>query len=78
MPVATTRGEITRKGAALPAGRQWRQSNPSSRTGIPRFTRQWSHIYDVSGNEYVDWLMGSGPMILGHAYPAVTRPYQSG
>ena len=32
-----------------------------------------SHIYDVSGNEYVDWLMGSGPMILGHAYPAVTE-----
>lgn len=32
-----------------------------------------SHIYDVSGNEYVDWLMGSGPMILGHAHPAVTE-----
>ena len=28
--------------------------------------------WDVSGNEYVDWLMGSGPMILGHAHPAVT------
>ena len=32
-----------------------------------------SHLYDVSGNEYVDWLMGSGPMILGHAHPAVTE-----
>ena len=30
-------------------------------------------IWDVSGNEYVDWLMGSGPMILGHAHPAVTE-----
>ena len=30
-----------------------------------------SHIFDVSGNEYVDWLMGSGPMVLGHAHPAV-------
>ena len=29
-------------------------------------------VWDVSGNEYVDWLMGSGPMILGHAHPAVT------
>ena len=29
--------------------------------------------WDVSGNEYVDWLMGSGPMILGHAHPAVTE-----
>ena len=32
-----------------------------------------SHIFDVSGNEYVDWLMGSGPMVLGHAHPAVTE-----
>ncbi len=31
-----------------------------------------SHIWDVSGNRYIDWLMGSGPMILGHAHPAVT------
>ncbi len=30
-------------------------------------------VWDVSGNEYVDWLMGSGPMILGHAHPAVTE-----
>ena len=32
-----------------------------------------SHIWDVSGNEYIDWLMGAGPMILGHAHPAVTE-----
>ncbi|MCH8349528.1 MAG: aminotransferase class III-fold pyridoxal phosphate-dependent enzyme [Chloroflexi bacterium] len=32
-----------------------------------------SHIIDVSGNEYVDWLMGSGPMVLGHAHPAVVE-----
>ena len=32
-----------------------------------------SRVWDVSGNEYVDWLMGSGPMILGHAHPAVTE-----
>ena len=30
-------------------------------------------VWDVSGNEYVDWLMGSGPMILGHAHPAVNE-----
>ena len=32
-----------------------------------------ARIFDVSGNEYVDWIMGSGPMILGHAHPAVTE-----
>ena len=30
-----------------------------------------SRVWDVSGNEYVDWLMGSGPMLLGHSHPAV-------
>ncbi len=26
-----------------------------------------SHIWDLDGNEYVDWLLGAGPLILGHA-----------
>jgi glutamate-1-semialdehyde 2,1-aminomutase len=30
-----------------------------------------SHIWDVSGNEYVDYLLGSGPMVVGHAHPKV-------
>ena len=28
-------------------------------------------LRDTSGNEYVDYLLGSGPMLLGHAHPAV-------
>ncbi len=32
-----------------------------------------SRVWDVSGNEYVDWMMGSGPMVLGHAHPAVVE-----
>ncbi len=30
-----------------------------------------ARITDVSGNEYVDYLLGSGPLLLGHAHPAV-------
>ncbi len=30
-----------------------------------------SRIVDCSGNEYIDYLLGSGPMLLGHAHPAV-------
>ena len=30
-----------------------------------------SKVYDVDGREYVDYLLGSGPLILGHAHPAV-------
>jgi glutamate-1-semialdehyde 2,1-aminomutase len=32
---------------------------------------QGSKIYDMSGNAYIDYLLGSGPMVLGHAHPAV-------
>src|SRR5574337_1133700 len=32
---------------------------------------QGSKLWDVSGREYIDYLLGSGPMILGHAHPAV-------
>ncbi|KAA2211373.1 aspartate aminotransferase family protein [Teichococcus oryzae] len=28
-------------------------------------------VWDVSGNEYVDFLIGSGPMLVGHAHPEV-------
>lgn len=30
-----------------------------------------SHIWDVDGNEYVDWVMGLGPVLLGYADPMV-------
>jgi glutamate-1-semialdehyde 2,1-aminomutase len=35
-----------------------------------------SLVFDVDGNEYVDTVMGFGPVILGHAHPAVTRAVQ--
>lgn len=30
-----------------------------------------SRVVDVSGNEYIDYLLGSGPMLVGHAHPEV-------
>jgi glutamate-1-semialdehyde 2,1-aminomutase len=30
-----------------------------------------SHVWDVDGNEYVDWVMSFGPMVLGHCHPRV-------
>lgn len=32
-----------------------------------------SHVWDVSGNEYIDYLLGSGPMIVGHTHPEVVE-----
>jgi len=34
------------------------------------------HVWDVSGNEYIDYLLGSGPMIVGHAHPEVVEVVQ--
>jgi glutamate-1-semialdehyde 2,1-aminomutase len=41
--------------------------------GVPRFMVRGSGPYltDVDGNEYVDLVCSWGPMILGHAHPAV-------
>lgn len=32
-----------------------------------------SKIYDVDGNEYIDYVLSWGPMILGHAHPKVIK-----
>jgi len=32
-----------------------------------------SYVWDVDGNEYIDYSMALGPIILGHNYPAVTE-----
>ena len=38
---------------------------------------QGSKIYDVSGREYVDYVLASGPLVLGHAPPAVVAAVRS-
>lgn len=35
-----------------------------------------SRLYDVDGNEYVDYVLGQGPAILGHCAPAVVGAVQ--
>ncbi len=37
---------------------------------------QGAHIWDEDGNEYIDFLIGSGPMILGHCHPEVVEAVQ--
>lgn len=32
-----------------------------------------SRVWDLDGREYLDFVMGSGPLILGHAHPAIVR-----
>jgi len=35
-----------------------------------------SKIYDVDGNEYIDYVLSWGPMILGHAHPTIIKALQ--
>jgi len=35
-----------------------------------------SKIYDVDGREYIDYLLGSGPLLVGHAHPVVVEAVQ--
>jgi glutamate-1-semialdehyde 2,1-aminomutase len=34
------------------------------------------HLWDADGKRYVDYLLGSGPMLLGHSHPAVVEAVQ--
>lgn len=36
-----------------------------------------ARVTDASGNEYIDFLLGSGPMFLGHAHPAMVNAVQA-
>src|SRR3970040_489797 len=41
--------------------------------GQPLFIErgQGAYLYDVDGNRYIDYVLSWGPLILGHAHPAV-------
>lgn len=46
--------------------------------GTPPFIHRakGSRIWDVDGNEYIDYVASWGPMILGHAHPRVVKALQ--
>ncbi|MDA8318271.1 MAG: aspartate aminotransferase family protein [Actinomycetota bacterium] len=72
----TSRELFQRASGSIPAG-----AGSSARTvgfgwsPYPPFMAQGSgsRLRDVDGNEYIDYLLGLGPMILGHRHPVVTR-----
>ena len=46
--------------------------------GTPRFISRarGAHLHDVDGNDYVDYVLSWGPMIVGHCQPEVMREVQ--
>ena len=57
---------INRANAVLPAG-GFGNFDP----GIIIREGKGSRVWDENGNEYIDYLIGSGPMLLGHGNPEV-------
>lgn len=57
---------IARAQAVLPAG-GFGNFDP----GIIIARGEGSHVWDEDGKEYIDYLIGSGPMLLGHGHPEV-------
>jgi glutamate-1-semialdehyde 2,1-aminomutase len=46
--------------------------------GTPRFIARGrgSHLVDVDGNDYVDYVLSWGPLVVGHCHPEVMREVQ--
>ncbi len=50
-------------------GQPHKRSNPPEPVMIERGLG--SHFWDADGNEYIDYLMAYGPVLLGYAYPRI-------
>src|SRR5205814_7678101 len=61
---------LTRARRVLPGGVLGGYYVPQELAFIVREARG-ARLYDFSGREYVDYILGSGPLVLGHAHPAV-------
>jgi glutamate-1-semialdehyde aminotransferase len=61
----------------IPAGTQTLSKAPSQFVeGVsPKFLARGkgSHVWDVDGNEYIDYPMALGPILLGYDFPAVSE-----
>jgi glutamate-1-semialdehyde 2,1-aminomutase/spore coat polysaccharide biosynthesis protein SpsF len=60
----------------IPAGTQTLSKGPTQfvRGFAPIYLARGrgSHVWDVDGNEFIDYPMGLGPVTLGHGHPVVT------
>lgn len=65
--------------AVVPGGMWGHQNAANLPEGYPQFFArgQGSRLWDVDGNEYVDFMCSWGPMILGYRHPAVEAAVQA-
>ena len=68
MTVVTQAEWVERARRVLPAG-GFGNYDP----GIVIRSGRGARVWDEDGNEYVDFLIGSGPMMVGHCHPEVVE-----
>src|SRR5436190_4350851 len=73
--IAASDALYARAAGLIPAFTQTLAKGPTQfvRGFAPKYLRrgQGAHVWDVDGNEYIDYVMGVGPISLGYAYPPV-------
>lgn len=60
----------------LPGASVWQWTLPRDLAFIVE-RGEGSKLYDTTGRVYIDYVMGSGPLLLGHAHPAIVQAVQA-
>ncbi|MBE2189495.1 MAG: aminotransferase class III-fold pyridoxal phosphate-dependent enzyme [Candidatus Kapabacteria bacterium] len=75
--IEISKGLLSRAEKLIPATTQTLAKGPGQHVrGIaPHYLERGSgaHVWDVDGNEYIDYTMGVGPLSLGYCYPSVDQ-----
>ena len=75
--ITQSRSWWERAAKVIPSGTQTLSKGPDQfvRGVSPMFLERGSgsHVWDVDGNEYIDYPMALGPILLGYDYPPVTE-----
>lgn len=69
----TTQRELVDRWARATPGPGWGYLNLPAELSPVIARGQGGIVWDVDGKDYVDHLLSSGPMVLGHAHPAVVE-----
>ncbi|MCY4541265.1 MAG: aminotransferase class III-fold pyridoxal phosphate-dependent enzyme [Rhodobacteraceae bacterium] len=72
MSLILNQAELTQRAQSVLPGGGFGNFDP----GIVIREGRGAHVWDEDGNRYVDYLIGSGPMILGHGHPEVIAAVQ--
>ena len=72
-PLDTDQAWRERAKSVIPNGMYGHQSARLMPEGFPQFIArgEGGRIWDVDGNEYIDFMCSFGPIVLGHHHPKV-------